>query len=61
MVESWFPEVIHVEDVAGIQVDEVSERALRFPHVVAVILGAGPPCQGVSGLNADRRGTWRPA
>ena len=30
--------------------------ALRYSTVSLIILGAGPPCQGVSGLNSDRRG-----
>ena len=61
VVESWFPEVVHVEDVALIGDDEVRDWCLRFPGVVAVLLGAGPPCQGVSGLNVDRRGALRDA
>eukprot|EP00438_Fugacium_kawagutii_P014973 Skav234175 [mRNA] locus=scaffold572:355170:357318:- [translate_table: standard] len=31
----------------------------QFPQCSLVILGAGPPCQGVSGLNADRKGALR--
>ena len=61
VVESWFPEVVHVEDVALIGTDEVRDWCLRFSGVVAVLLGAGPPCQGVSGLNVDRRGALRDA
>ena len=56
VVESWFPEVIAIQDVQSIDEREVSSWCLRFPGVCAVLLGAGPPCQGVSGLNADRRG-----
>ena len=59
VVESWFPEVIAIEDVQDIGENEVSSWCLRFPGVCAVLLGAGPPCQGVSGLNADRRGALR--
>lgn len=61
VVESCFPEVSHVEDVASIEEGDVSEWALRYPGVVAVLLGAGPPCQGVSGLNVDRREALRDA
>ena len=61
VVESWFPEVVHMEDVASVGDDAVQEWCLRFPSVVAVLLGAGPPCQGVSGLNVDRRGALRDA
>ena len=59
VVESWFPEVIAIEDVQNIDEQEVSSWSLRFPGVCAVLLGAGPPCQGVSGLNTDRRGALR--
>lgn len=56
VVESWFPEVLHVHDVCLIDEHEVSSWILRFPGVSAVVLGAGPPCQGVSGLSSDRKG-----
>ena len=59
VVESWFPEVIAIEDVQSIDEQEVISWCLRFPGVCAVLLGAGPPCQGVSGLNSDRRGALR--
>ena len=39
--------------------DMVKRWSLRFSNVGLVLLGAGPPCQGVSGLNADRRGALR--
>ena len=37
----------------------VQSWALRFSHVALVLIGAGPPCQGVSGLNAGRKGALR--
>ena len=37
----------------------VKEWSLRFSQVGLVLLGAGPPCQGVSGLNAQRKGALR--
>ena len=52
VVGSWFPEVVHMEDFAKVGLDEVKEWCLRFPGVVAVLLGAGPPCQGVSGCSS---------
>ena len=61
VVESWFPEVKHITDVALIDEHEVSSWSLLFPSVCAVVLGAGPPCQGVSGLNSDRKGALRDA
>lgn len=35
--------------------------ALRFPSIALVLIGAGPPCQGVSGLNASKKGALRDA
>ena len=32
------------------------EWSLRSSQCSLVSIGAGPPCQGVSGLNSDRRG-----
>ena len=61
VVESWFPEVRHISDVKDIDEHEVSNWSLLFPGVCAVVLGAGPPCQGVSGLNCDRKGALRDA
>ena len=37
------------------------EWSLRFSQCSLVIVGAGPPCQGVSGLNSDRRGALKDA
>lgn len=33
--------------------------ALKFQNVGLILVGAGPPCQGVSGLNAGRRGAMK--
>lgn len=49
VVESWLPEVMHVEDVTSIEENDVSEWALTYPGVVAVILGAGPPARESQG------------
>ena len=61
VVESWFHEVKHITDVRDIDENEVSSWSLLYPGVSAVLLGAGPPCQGVSGLNSDRKGALRDA
>ena len=61
VVESFFPDVVRVPDVAQVTVELVAEWSLRFPSVSLVVLGAGPPCQGVSGLNVDRKGAMRDA
>ena len=46
-------------DVKDIDDEMVKDWSLKFSSVGVVLLGAGPPCQGVSGLNADRRGALR--
>ena len=33
--------------------------AQKFTQVAVIVLGGGPPCQGVSGLNASRKGALR--
>ena len=59
VVEGFFPDTIFVVDIADITEEMVMGWALRFGAAGLVLLGAGPPCQGVSGLNADRRGALR--
>ena len=59
VVESAFADTIFVEDVTLVDQDMVSAWAGRFSQVGLILLGAGPPCQGVSGLNADKRGALR--
>eukprot|EP00435_Cladocopium_sp_Y103_P010308 s267_g2.t1 len=59
VVESYFPDTIFIEDVEMVTDDKVQELSLKFSNVGLVVLGAGPPCQGVSGLNAERRGALR--
>ena len=59
VVESYFPDSVFVEDVEQVDEGMVQEWALRFSSAGLVVIGAGPPCQGVSGLNADRRGALR--
>lgn len=56
VVEYHFPGSILLEDVTAVTEDDVRGWSLRFGQVDLVLLGGGPPCQGVSGLNASRRG-----
>ena len=55
VLESKFPATQFVSNVESVDLDMVRQWACQFSQVGLVILGAGPPCQGVSGLNADRR------
>ena len=59
VVESFFPETEFFEDVCAFEEEHVKALALKFSNVGLVLVGAGPPCQGVSGLNADRLGALR--
>ena len=61
VVESRFPNTIRVHDVTEISEEMVSSWALKFSQAALVLIGAGPPCQGVSGLNAARKGALRDA
>lgn len=61
VVESHYPGVISLDDVEQITAEDVKSWSMRFSQCSAVLLGAGPPCQGVSGLNADRRGALKDA
>eukprot|EP00438_Fugacium_kawagutii_P005457 Skav215026 [mRNA] locus=scaffold966:479153:485299:- [translate_table: standard] len=59
VVESHFPGTLVVDRVQDITKEMVRGWAQRFSQCNLVVLGAGPPCQGVSGLNSDRRGALR--
>ena len=39
--------------------EQVRQWATLYSQACLVVIGAGPPCQGVSGLNADRKGALR--
>ena len=59
VVEAHYPGVEHIEDVASLSFEEVKKWSLRYSQCSLVLIGAGPPCQGVSGLNTDRRGALK--
>ena len=59
VVEAHFPGTILVQDVSEVSEEMVKEWSLIFSQASVVLLGAGPPCQGVSGLNADRKGALK--
>ena len=56
VVEAHFPGTIFCQDVTSVTGEMVLQWACRFSQCSLVLLGAGPPCQGVSGLNCDRKG-----
>lgn len=61
VVESKFPNTIHVPDVELVDRAMVTSWSLKFSQIGLVLIGAGPPCQGVSGLNASKKGALRDA
>lgn len=61
VVESRFPSTVLVTDILSVDLATVKDWARKFSQVGLVLLGAGPPCQGVSGLNAARKGALRDA
>ena len=48
-----------MDDVEAVDDAMVSWWVTLFSPCSLVLLGAGPPCQGVSGLNADRKGALK--
>ena len=61
VLESNFPDSIQVGDVVKIDEEMVKQWATKYSNVGLVLVGGGPPCQGVSGLNADRKGALKDA
>ena len=59
VVESFFPDTVFHDDVTTVTDDMVKGFSLRFSNAGVVLIGAGPPCQGVSKLNSDRRGALK--
>ena len=60
VLESHFPDSVSIGAVQDITEDMVVQWACKYSNVGVVIAG-GPPCQGVSGLNSDRKGALRDA
>lgn len=52
VVSSHFPETRHYDDVAMVGDEEVGGWSRDFSQAALVLIGAGPPCQGVSGLKS---------
>ena len=60
VLESRFPSTWFVEGgVDAVDEEEVHRWACKYSQAALVLIRAGPPCQGVSGLNADRRGALK--
>eukprot|EP00438_Fugacium_kawagutii_P032414 Skav234917 [mRNA] locus=scaffold840:917441:922639:+ [translate_table: standard] len=59
VVEAHFPGTEIVDDVQHVDEAMVAKWRGKYSQCSLIVLGGGPPCQGVSGLNADRRGALR--
>eukprot|EP00438_Fugacium_kawagutii_P019799 Skav234936 [mRNA] locus=scaffold2677:147840:152458:- [translate_table: standard] len=59
VVESYFPDSTFHDDILTVDEELVRSYALKYSNAAIILIGAGPPCQGVSGLNADKRGALR--
>ena len=59
VVEAHFPGSLLVQDVTQVTEVHVKQWACKFSSAAIVIVGAGPPCQGVSGLNSERKGALK--
>ena len=49
------------DDVRTVTEEVVLQWSTQFSSAGVVLIGAGPPCQGVSGLNADKKGALKDA
>lgn len=49
MLESNFPDAEEVGSVENITEEMVQTWAAKYSNVGVVLVGGGPPCQGVSG------------
>ena len=56
VVESHYPGTIFVDNVELVDGEMVEQWRGKFSQCSIVLIGGGPPCQGVSGLNFDRKG-----
>ena len=61
VTEANFPGVRCVNTVEEVTEEMVREWSCSYSQAALVLVGAGPPCQGVSGLNAERKGALRDA
>ncbi len=61
VVEAHFPDSLLVGSVETIDDSMVASWAAKFSNVGVVLVGGGPPCQGVSGFNSDRKGALKDA
>lgn len=59
VVEAYFPGTVFCSNVLDVDEEVVKKWACQFSQASVIVMGAGPPCQGVSGLNSERKGALR--
>ena len=59
VVEASFPAVQVIKNVEFVTESMVGSWSGSYSQCSLVLVGAGPPCQGVSGLNSDRKGALK--
>ena len=59
VTEARYPASLVWEDVSTVDAEVVKGWSTHFSQASLIVIGAGPPCQGVSGLNADRKGALK--
>lgn len=59
VLEAGFPGATFVDRVQDVTAELVQQWACEYSSVGVVLIGAGPPCQDVSKLNVDRKGSQR--
>lgn len=56
VLESFFPNVESFPNIEEVTAADLLIWAAKFPSCIAVLVAGGPPCQGVSSLNASKKG-----
>ena len=59
VVEHHFPASLHYDDIDKVAEEDVVKWSRTHGQASLIIIGAGPPCQGVSGLNSQRKGALK--
>lgn len=56
VVEASFPTADRISDIREVVEADLLIWAAKYPNSCGVLVAGGPPCQGVSGLNASKKG-----
>ena len=56
MVTRGYPDAVQLGDVTKVSRDTLKQATAGFCHLRHILILAGPPCQDLSGANAQRQG-----